>query len=89
MTAIRIPAQIRIMALAQFPRISVDPAVCGGRPVVTGTRMRVSDILDMLAEGATEAQIAGDFPYIVPADVRACLSFAARSADHPVVTAAE
>ena len=51
--------------------------------------MRVSDILDMLADGATEAEIAGDFPYIVPADVRACLSFAARSADHPIVTAAE
>jgi len=51
--------------------------------------MRVSDILDMLAEGATEAQIADDFPYIAPADIRACLSFAARSADHPVVTAAE
>ncbi|MEO8375762.1 MAG: DUF433 domain-containing protein [Sphingomonas bacterium] len=89
MTAIRISAQISVMALAQFPRISVDPAVCGGRPVVAGTRMRVSDILDMLADGATEAQIADDFPYIVPADIRACLNFAARSADHPVVTAAE
>jgi len=77
------------MTPAQFPRISVDPAVCGGRPVVTGTRMRVSDILDMLAEGATEAQIADDFPYIVSADIRTCLNFAARSADHPVVTAAE
>jgi len=75
--------------LAQFPRISADPAVCGGRPVVAGTRIRVSDILDMLADGATEVEIAGDFPYIVPADVRACLSFAARSADHPIVTAAE
>lgn len=51
--------------------------------------MRVSDVLDMLADGATEAEIADDFPYIVPADVRACLTFAARSADHPVVTAAE
>jgi len=89
LTTLRIPAQIRIMVLAQFPRISVDPAICGGRPVVAGTRMRVSDVLDMLADGATEAEIADDFPYIVPADVRACLTFAARSADHPVVTAAE
>jgi uncharacterized protein (DUF433 family) len=77
------------MKLSQFPRLSIDPAVCGGRPVVAGTRMRVSDILDMLAEGATEAEIASDFPDIVPADVRACLNFAARSADHPVVTVAE
>jgi uncharacterized protein (DUF433 family) len=77
LTAIRIPAQIPAMALAQFPRISVDPAVCGGRPVVAGTRIRVSDILDMLADGATEAQISNDFPCVAPADVRACLSFVA------------
>ena len=78
MTTVRIPEQIHLMTLAQFPRISVDPRICGGRPVVTGTRMRVSDILDMLAEGATEAEVADDFPYIVPADIRACLSFVAR-----------
>ncbi len=83
------PAHTGVMMISQFPRISIDPAVCGGRPVVADTRMRVSDILDILADGATETEIARDFPYIVPADVRACLNFAARSPDHPVVTAAE
>jgi uncharacterized protein (DUF433 family) len=77
------------MTLSDFPRISVDPAICGGRPAVAGTRMRVSDVLDMLAGGASEAEILGDFPYIALDDIRACLRFAARSADHPIVTAAE
>lgn len=77
------------MTLAGFSRISVDPQVCGGRPVVTGTRMRVSDVLEMLAGGATPAEIAADFPYLTEDDVRAVLAYAAAQADHPVVLAAE
>jgi uncharacterized protein (DUF433 family) len=77
------------MQMSGFPRLSIDPAVCGGRPVVLGTRMRVTDILDMLADGASVSEIEQDFPYISAADVRDCLRFAARSADHPVVVAAE
>lgn len=77
------------MTLAGFPRIAVDPAICGGRPVVAGTRMRVTDILDMLAGGATPAQIAADFPYISEDDVRAALAYAAAVVDHPVVLSAE
>lgn len=76
------------MKLPGFPRISIDPAVCGGRPVITGTRMRVTDILEMLAGGASPTEIAGDFPYIAEADVRAALAYAARTSDHPVVLAA-
>jgi uncharacterized protein (DUF433 family) len=77
------------MTLAGFPRIAVDPAICGGRPVVAGTRMRVTDILEMLAGGASTAEIAADFPYLSEDDVRAALSYAAAAADHPVVLAAE
>lgn len=77
------------MTLAGFPRIAIDPAICGGRPVVVGTRMRVSDILEALASGATPAEIAADFPYISEEDVRAVLAYAAGLADHPVVIAAE
>lgn len=51
--------------------------------------MRVSDILELLAGGATEAEIVNDFPYIKGADVRACLNYAASLTDHPVVIAAE
>ena len=75
------------MTLAGFPRISADPAVCGGRPTVTGTRVRVTDILEMLAGGAPEAEIVADFPYLSIEDIRACLAYAAGAADHPIVTA--
>ncbi|MBA16747.1 MAG: hypothetical protein CMN73_10390 [Sphingomonas sp.] len=77
------------MALSGFPRISVDPQICGGRPIVTGTRMRVTDVLEMLAGGATSAEIVADFPYLSEDDVRAVLAYAAQAADHPVVLAAE
>lgn len=77
------------MTLEGFSRISVDPQVCGGRPVVTGTRMRVSDVLDALASGVGEAELLADFHYLSREDVRACLSFGARSVDHPMVIAAE
>ena len=49
------------MTLSGFPRIAVDPAICGGRPVVAGTRVRVTDILEMLAGGASAAEIVADF----------------------------
>lgn len=77
------------MIVPGFPRISIDPAICGGRPVVTGTRMRLSDILDMLGDGASEAEIVADFPYISAEDIKACLAYAAHHFDHPVVLAAE
>ena len=77
------------MQLVGYPRISIDPAVCGGRPVVAGTRVRVTDVLEMLAGGANEAGIIADFPYVKADDVRACLAYAAHVADHPVVIAAE
>lgn len=69
--------------------IITDPGICGGRPTVAGTRVRVADVLDMLAGGASEAEIVADFPYLSVEAVRACLAYAARAADHPVVQAAE
>jgi uncharacterized protein (DUF433 family) len=64
-------------------------AFCAGRPVVAGTRVRVTDVLEMLAGGASAAQVAEDFPYISEADARAVLAYAAMMANHPVVLAAE
>lgn len=87
MTLCLAAATLRRMSIA--PRIAVTPGVCGGRPVIAGTRVRVSDILDMLAGGADEATIVADYPYLTAADVRAALAYAARAADHPIVIAAE
>ena len=69
-------------------RISTIPDVCGGRPCIKGTRMRVSDIVDMLAAGATRSEILEDFPYLADEDLSAALAYAARAADHRVVRAA-
>jgi uncharacterized protein (DUF433 family) len=75
------------MTLPGHPRIAINPAICGGRPTVAGTRMRVSDILDALASGATEAELLADFPYIRLEDIRACLAYGAAASGHPIVTA--
>ena len=69
-------------------RIVIDPEVCGGRPIVAGTRMRVIDVLDALAAGTGIDELLADFPYLSRDDVRACLAYAARSLDHRVVDAA-
>ena len=70
-------------------RITVDPEKCGGRPSIRGLRIRVTDILDMLAGGSTRAEILRDYPYLEDADISAALEYAARATDHPVLTAAE
>jgi uncharacterized protein (DUF433 family) len=58
-------------------RIATDPEICGGKPTVAGTRVRVTDVLALLADGVGEAEILADFPYLTVEDVRACLAFAA------------
>ncbi len=70
-------------------RVTVDPEVCGGRPCIRGMRIRVKDILDMLAGGATRAEILADFPYLQDEDITAALEFAARATDNPIMVAAE
>ena len=77
------------MLVTGFPRIAIDPEVCGGRAIIAGTRVRVADILEMLAGGATETEISIDFPYLRQEDVRAALIYAAAQTDHPVALAAE
>jgi uncharacterized protein (DUF433 family) len=66
-------------------RITFDPEQCGGRPCIRRMRIRVKDVLDMLAGGATEAQILEDFPYLEAEDIRACLEFAAVETDHAIL----
>lgn len=50
-----------------------------------GMRIRVKDVLDMLAEGASEQEILQDYPDLEAADIRACLAYDARYFDHPVL----
>ena len=58
-------------------RISVNPAVRGGKPCIKGTRITVYDVLEYLAGGMSEDQILGDFPDLSLVDIRAALAFAA------------
>ncbi len=69
-------------------RIVTDPGICGGRPVIRGTRVRVTDVLGMLAENVTRQEILADFSYLTDDDITAALAYAAEVMDHPVVVTA-
>lgn len=69
-------------------RITSDPRICGGRPCIKGTRMRVADLLEALAHGATREELLRDFDYLSDEDVTAALIYAARASDHRVIRVA-
>ena len=58
-------------------RIFIEPRKRGGRPCIRGLRISVYDVLAMLSDGMTEVEILEDFPEMEPADIRACLAYAA------------
>jgi uncharacterized protein (DUF433 family) len=66
-------------------RITFDPEQCGGRPCIRHYRIRVKDVMDMLAAGVPEPEILEDFPFLEPDDIRACLEYAAEQVNHPVL----
>ena len=74
--------------MSYLDRITFDPELCGGRPCIRGMRIRVKDVLEMLAAGTSEAQILEDYPDLEVEDIRACLHYAAAQANHAVLQAA-
>jgi uncharacterized protein (DUF433 family) len=68
-------------------RITIDPEQCGGRPCIRGMRIRVVDVLQLLAAGETREEILAEYPYLEPDDIAASLLYSARQLDHPVVAA--
>jgi len=60
-------------------RISINPKVMAGKPVVHGTRLTVEYILNLLAHGASHQDILGEYEGLKPEDIQACLLFASRS----------
>jgi uncharacterized protein (DUF433 family) len=74
--------------MSQLHRITVDPEKCGGRPCIRGLRVRVKDVLDLLAAGASHEEILADYPYLEAEDIVAALEFAARQSDHPILRSA-
>jgi uncharacterized protein (DUF433 family) len=74
--------------MSELHRITIRLEQCGGRPCIRGLRVRVKDILDLLASGASREEILADYPYLEPGDITAALEYAARETDHPVLRVA-
>ncbi|WP_028874286.1 DUF433 domain-containing protein [Tepidiphilus margaritifer] len=75
--------------MSQLHRITIDPNVCGGKPCIRGLRVRVKDILELLAAGVSREEILQDYPYLEDEDITAALEYAARQSDHPVLRITE
>ncbi len=74
--------------MSELHRITVNPELCGGRPTLRHLRIRVKDVLDLLAAGASQEEILEDYPLLEVGDIVAALEFAARQSDHPVLRVA-
>lgn len=72
---------------ALLERISFNPNQCGGRPCIRSMRIRVSDVLDLLAAGLSMAQIVEEMPDLEIDDIKASLAYARKRIDHPSVAA--
>ena len=68
-------------------RITVNPDQCGGRPCIRGLRIRVSDVLDLLAAGLSAEKVIEELPDLELEDVSASLRYASSRLDHPVLAA--
>jgi uncharacterized protein (DUF433 family) len=71
--------------MSLLERITVNPKQCGGRPCIRGMRIRVSDVLDLFAAGLSAKKILDELPDLEPDDVKACMVYARRRIDHPVL----
>jgi uncharacterized protein (DUF433 family) len=66
-------------------RITIEPGKCGGKPCIRGQRMRVTDVLDLLAAGASFEEILQDYAFLERDDILAAIAYAARQTDHIVL----
>lgn len=73
--------------MSELHRITVNPEQSGGRPSIRGLRVRVKDILELLAAGVSREEILADYPYLEDGDITATLEYAAQQSDHPVLRA--
>jgi uncharacterized protein (DUF433 family) len=68
-------------------RITVNPDQCGGRPCIRGMRIRVVDVLDLLAAGLTQDQVLDELPDLEKEDIKAALKYAGSKINHPIIAA--
>jgi len=74
--------------MSELHRITFDPQICAGRPTIRGQRIRVTDVLELLAAGASHDEVLEDFPLLEAADIKAVLEYAARQTGHTVLRVA-
>ena len=68
-------------------RVTFNSKQCGGHPCIRGMRIRVKDVLDLLAARVPEAEILADYPDLEAEDIQASIEYAAAQLDHPVLVA--
>ena len=68
--------------------ITVNPNQCGGKPCVRGMRIRVTEVLELIANGLSSQQIINELPDLTTEDVTACIKYAMAKINHPVLHAA-
>lgn len=66
-------------------RISINPAVCGGKPCIIGTRIWVSLILDLLASGMTDREVRDEYPQLTYDDILAAIAYGAEASRERVI----
>jgi uncharacterized protein (DUF433 family) len=76
------------MGMASMNRIELNPRVCNGRPVIKGTRIPVSVILEQIAEGDSWDTVLSNYPELKKEDIHAALIYARESIDHTEILVA-
>ncbi len=74
--------------MSELHRITFDADICGGRACLRGLRVRVKDVLELLASGSSPDDILADYPYLERGDITAALEYAAKQVDYAVLQVA-
>ena len=67
-------------------RITSNPGIFNGKPIIRGMRFTVADVLGYLAAGMTQEEVLADFPYLEKEDITAALTYAQKKVDHPIIS---
>jgi uncharacterized protein (DUF433 family) len=77
--------RVSVMKFERLQRVTIEQSKCGGRPCIRGQRLRVTDILELLAADASFDEIVADYPFLEREDILAAIDYAAHQADHVVL----
>ena len=88
MTRQPVPSYTADTMTTTHSRITIEPGKCGGKPCIRGMRIRVCDVLELLANGASIEEILADYPCLERDDILAAIAYAAQQTNHVVVEVA-